>query len=873
MARPSNAVIETYIREAAIARGINPDVAVAVAKSEGLNSSAVGDAMKAAGSEKSYGPFQLYTGGGLGNVFQNKTGMKLTDPKSIFAQIDFALDEAAKDGWGAWNGSKKIGIGARQGLANAKPLGITEQARVAYQTGMMPEVGDIASAPTPSPRPDVASADARTPFDDYLQPANFVDVGTQRQASPASASGSISYDHPDRGAWDKNLDPRIVEAAQRMSGTLGGMQVNSAYRDFVPPGGAKNSRHMQGMALDINIAGMTDQQKAAVVQAAREAGFNSIIGYDSDKHIHVEMVPDGYGRPEGWNNGTYGMWNGSAGNIGNAPGWFREAVSSPVGAQPQTMIAQAEPTGLGIPANPFATEQDATPFSWTSPQLAAAVGNDTLTGGVFGDMLSGARDRVLDAFGFERTQIDAPAMPVPTPRPDYTTPDETLTDQSAIDRAPGRGWEQQAFGGRMAGSDWARAAAAANERERPLGATDFAGLDMHGGTLPPDMQMTALDHPQSDWSGFNVRANLDEMERQIAAEDRARSEPMMAGIFDWFSGTDTPAPVSSGWQDMAIAEAYIDTLPTSTESWAAAAQQANAAQPQQQQPPTQQQQPPTQQPVGTPYGTPGNMPGAAGYGVTPSPAGDMDEWTSIMGDDWRATVPGVPQSYFEVNPITPSAPPVAGVENGFQTIQNLQAEQPAPFPPTYDALSAPSGADVRPNGFQVAPAPSFTPSAPATDNMPAPNPFPQAAHAYGPNKHGVTTYSGFRGIPDLNIAVNREGKQITPLGALGAVNPFASLTGAENPFSGIAGKIGGALGNFSMPGAMAGGMMGGLPGFGLGGLLGGLFGGNREASTGTSGNPFGDFFGGLFGGIFDRDKADYGGYGPSGGGGGGATPV
>ncbi len=98
---------EAYIRDAAKRRGINPDVAVAVARSEGL-SNYVGD------KGTSFGPFQLHyknnipglSNGGLGDEFTKATGLHARDPNTVKQQIDFALDQALRGGWGPWHGWK-----------------------------------------------------------------------------------------------------------------------------------------------------------------------------------------------------------------------------------------------------------------------------------------------------------------------------------------------------------------------------------------------------------------------------------------------------------------------------------------------------------------------------------------------------------------------------------------------------------------------------------------------------------------------------------------------------------------------------------------------------------------------------------------------
>lgn len=99
--------MEAYIRLAAAKRGINPDVAVRVAKSEGLYRYAGDD-------NSSFGPFQLHYGGvsrmpgmggkGLGDEFTKYTGLDARDPRTIRDQIDFSLDRAKQGGWGPWHG-------------------------------------------------------------------------------------------------------------------------------------------------------------------------------------------------------------------------------------------------------------------------------------------------------------------------------------------------------------------------------------------------------------------------------------------------------------------------------------------------------------------------------------------------------------------------------------------------------------------------------------------------------------------------------------------------------------------------------------------------------------------------------------------------
>lgn len=117
-AMPATTEIGAYIRDAAIKRGIDPDIALRVAKSEGgldswnLQSNYVKNGVR----EPSFGPFQLYKGGGLGNKFMAKTGLDPALAANGPAGVDFALDEAKKSGWGAWYGAGKAGIGNWEGI-------------------------------------------------------------------------------------------------------------------------------------------------------------------------------------------------------------------------------------------------------------------------------------------------------------------------------------------------------------------------------------------------------------------------------------------------------------------------------------------------------------------------------------------------------------------------------------------------------------------------------------------------------------------------------------------------------------------------------------------------------------------------------------
>jgi len=98
-----------HIREMAIKYGISPEVALKVAKSEGL-AQFLGD------NGASGGAFQLYTKGGLGNEFQKETGLDPLDPANEKATIEYAMKRASQGGWGPWYGAAKVGVGKFEGI-------------------------------------------------------------------------------------------------------------------------------------------------------------------------------------------------------------------------------------------------------------------------------------------------------------------------------------------------------------------------------------------------------------------------------------------------------------------------------------------------------------------------------------------------------------------------------------------------------------------------------------------------------------------------------------------------------------------------------------------------------------------------------------
>jgi peptidoglycan hydrolase-like protein with peptidoglycan-binding domain len=121
--------MEKIISKEATARGIDPVVAIKIFRSEGAGAYQSGVKRTGKGSlggrEASFGPYQLYIGGGMGNQYEQATGRDLTKDNTaegITNQIRFALDQATKLGWKPWYGRGPAGVGERDGLDGSKPI-------------------------------------------------------------------------------------------------------------------------------------------------------------------------------------------------------------------------------------------------------------------------------------------------------------------------------------------------------------------------------------------------------------------------------------------------------------------------------------------------------------------------------------------------------------------------------------------------------------------------------------------------------------------------------------------------------------------------------------------------------------------------------
>jgi hypothetical protein len=124
------------------------------------------------------------------------------------------------------------------------------------------------------------------------------------------------------------------------------LNITSAFRSpehNARVGGARNSRHTRGDALDISTKGMTDAQRTALIEAAVASGARGIGVYPSGA-VHF----DARDTPAFW--GVGGSYSGA--DPSAAPAWAQPALAKLFGGQAPTQVARA-PAGPAPAANPL----------------------------------------------------------------------------------------------------------------------------------------------------------------------------------------------------------------------------------------------------------------------------------------------------------------------------------------------------------------------------------------------------------------------------------------------------------------------------------------------------------------------------------------
>lgn len=198
---------------------------------------------------------------------------------------------------------------------------------------------------------------------------NAVESTRAGLSSLLSDKGQLSFNHPQQEA---GLDPSMRGVLDSVAAQYpGGLDITSAYRS--PSynqniGGARNSYHTQGLAADIDMTGMDENQRSMLVDRLNERGVGGLITYANQPNmLHVDMRQTPTGDP-------HMMYNKTAALLDNAPDWFKAKALAQNNPNYPTLTGVEPAPMLPVDTAPVPTLLDRSSLQINQPdQMMAAV--------------------------------------------------------------------------------------------------------------------------------------------------------------------------------------------------------------------------------------------------------------------------------------------------------------------------------------------------------------------------------------------------------------------------------------------------------------------------------------------------------------------
>lgn len=319
------------IQKAAVKYGIDPKVALKVARSEGLKKGVYQSVLHGGmygKREPSYGVFQMLVGGGqtgfkkgLGNQFKEQTGKDPRDPANEPAMIDFAMKHASNYGWGDWSGARKLGYTGKRLYEGINKTGSRPTA-----------VADTTSDTTPDQSTDVPTDDSE------IAPAEQQDYPDM----PESVDQTEDVPAPE--------EPSKLGAASKQLVSLGTSMMDKANQpfDYTPAGDNQmdvSAPPDSGIPVNAYSAYMTEPQMVEPQAYAEDGGSIEEQSADDTSQAddeELQMFLANGGEIDGYDNSnaTYDDSNASYGDSGGDytdtsndfvadPGQFTDDESDP----------------------------------------------------------------------------------------------------------------------------------------------------------------------------------------------------------------------------------------------------------------------------------------------------------------------------------------------------------------------------------------------------------------------------------------------------------------------------------------------------------------------------------------------------------------
>lgn len=143
-----------------------------------------------------------------------------------------------------------------------------------------------------------------------------------------------------------NIDPAFRSILESIGQPL---TITSGWRSAAgnaAAGGAPQSYHLSGKAVDIDMGGMGDQERAGLVEKLRTAGVRRFGTYDRHPNmLHVDMGGDG---------SNHYMHNKTARELDRAPDWFKGVAFQGPAATSLASVQRVQPTRGPREGNQFA---------------------------------------------------------------------------------------------------------------------------------------------------------------------------------------------------------------------------------------------------------------------------------------------------------------------------------------------------------------------------------------------------------------------------------------------------------------------------------------------------------------------------------------
>ena len=141
----------------------------------------------------------------------------------------------------------------------------------------------------------------KSPYIEIETVSQILDMNENGINGKITFSESVSKMHNRRGVlsdakegdgW-KKVDERVWENMIKISDTMKKtFHITSAYRSPMYNkliGGAKNSFHTTGKAIDVSMSGLTSTQIKTFIQLASQVGFNGMAYYPKENFIHLDI--------------------------------------------------------------------------------------------------------------------------------------------------------------------------------------------------------------------------------------------------------------------------------------------------------------------------------------------------------------------------------------------------------------------------------------------------------------------------------------------------------------------------------------------------------------------------------------------------------